>query len=94
MAAGPSMSDPLTQSSGQIISPVKHSSFELSGLDGADYPPGSTTRNITTCPSLNVSTVVGDAFIKVINHMKAQDCSTFLISGLDTAGYLTSIVPS
>ena len=88
------MPDPLTQSSGQKISPVKQSSFQVSGLDIAAYPPGSTTGNVTTCPSMSVSTMVGDAFIKVINHMTAQECSTFHISGLDTAGYSTSIVSS
>jgi len=38
--------------------------------------------------------MVGDVFIKVIKHMTEQDCSTFHISGLDKAGYPTSIVSS
>jgi hypothetical protein len=73
MAAGPPMRDPLTQSSGQIMSPDKQSSFQVSGLDTATYPPGFTTRNVTTCPSMSVSTMVGDAFIKVVHHITAED---------------------
>lgn len=56
--------------------------FQVFGLDTAACPPGSTTGNVTTCPSLIVSTMVGGAFIKVINHMTVQGYSSFHISGL------------